>query len=69
VGRYSDERKEAVLRKMLPPHSPPIAALAAARYRSAKLRCIPGGVPCASRFVWLLSGPGAASGRRLECGR
>jgi transposase-like protein len=29
VPRYSDERKEAVLRKMLPPHNRPLAALAA----------------------------------------
>ena len=29
MPRYSDERKEAVLRKMLPPHNRPLAALAA----------------------------------------
>jgi transposase-like protein len=29
VPRYTDERKEAVLRKMLPPHNRPLAALAA----------------------------------------
>jgi transposase-like protein len=29
VPRYSDERKEAVLRKMLPPHNRPRAELAA----------------------------------------
>jgi transposase len=30
VPRYSGERKEAVLRKMLPPHHRPLAELAAA---------------------------------------
>ena len=29
MPRYSDERKEAVLRKMLPPHNRPLAELAA----------------------------------------
>jgi transposase-like protein len=29
VPRYSEERKEAVLRKMLPPHNRPLAELAA----------------------------------------
>jgi transposase-like protein len=29
VPRYSDERKEAVLRKMLPPHNRPLGELAA----------------------------------------
>jgi transposase-like protein len=29
VPRYSDERKEAVLRKMLPPHNRSLSALAA----------------------------------------
>lgn len=30
MPRYSDQRKEAVLRKMLPPHNRPLAELAAA---------------------------------------
>ena len=30
MPRYSDQRKEAVLRKMLPPHNRPLAELAVA---------------------------------------
>jgi hypothetical protein len=43
VPRYSDERKEAVLRKMLPPHNRPLTELV--------LRCDPNdmdsGIPIA----------------------